>query len=89
VTQFVSLLVILFLFLSPVFYPVSALPEQFRFLLQLNPLTLPIESGRLVLIVGRQPDWLGLLMQTALGAAVAYIGFWWFQRTRKGFADVV
>lgn len=89
VTQFVSLVVILFLFLSPVFYPVSALPERFRFLLSLNPLTLPIESGRLVLIVGKQPDWLGLLMQTALGAAVAYIGFWWFQKTRKGFADVV
>lgn len=89
VTQFVSLIVILFLFLSPVFYPVSALPEHFQFLLRLNPLTLPIESGRLVLIAGVQPNWMALVTQLALGMAVAYAGFWWFQKTRKGFADVV
>ena len=87
--QFVSLIVILFLFLSPVFYPVASLPADFQSLIALNPLTMPIENGRRVLIEGQLPDWGQLGVQIAWTAMVAGLGFWWFQKTRKGFADVV
>lgn len=89
INQLVSLIVILFLFLSPVFYPVSALPARFQSLIALNPLTLSIENGRRVLIFGTQPEWTRLALQTLWSAAIACIGFWWFQKTRKGFSDVV
>lgn len=89
INQLVSLIVILFLFLSPVFYPVSALPPRFQSLIALNPLTLTIENGRRVLIFGTEPEWARLALQTLWSGAIAYLGFWWFQKTRKGFSDVV
>lgn len=77
------------LFLSPVFYPISAMPEAYRAWIYMNPLTFIIEQARGVLILGTMPDWIGLLMYAAGGAAVAWLGFWCFQRMRRGFADVL
>ena len=87
--QIIGLVTTALLFLSPVFYPVSAVPEDYRWLIQLNPLTLVIEQARKVLIWGELPDWAGLALYTAGSCLVAWVGFWWFQRTRRGFADVV
>lgn len=87
--QTVGIATTVLLFLSPVFYPASALPDKFRFLFALNPLTVIIEQAREVLMWGHTPDWaqLGAYSIAALGCAAA--GFWWFQRTRRAFADVV
>ncbi|SDA21854.1 lipopolysaccharide transport system permease protein [Nitrosospira sp. Nsp18] len=77
------------LFLSPVFYPLSILPIKYQGWLQLNPLAFIIEEGRKVLVFGQLPDigqW-GVLM--AAGSIIAWGGFAWFQKTRKGFADVL
>jgi lipopolysaccharide transport system permease protein len=75
--------------LSPIFYPVRALPEEYRPLLYLNPLTTVIEQARDVLFWGTVPNtgiWLtGLLVATA----TAWCGFEWFQKTRTGFANVL
>jgi lipopolysaccharide transport system permease protein len=72
-----------------VFYPISVLPETYQYLLLLNPLTFIIEESRKVLIWGQLPDWAGLGIYSTLAMLFAWTGFWWFQRTRKGFADVV
>jgi lipopolysaccharide transport system permease protein len=77
------------LFLSAVFYPVSALPEEYQALLQLNPLVLIIAESRKVLIYGSPPDWSWLGIALLIGFVIASAGFWWFQKTRKGFADVL
>ncbi len=77
------------LFLSPVFYPISALPEQYQTWLHLNPLTLIIEEGRNTLIFGRVPDIGAWGLMVVIGMLVAWAGFAWFQKTRKGFADVL
>lgn len=77
------------LFISPVFYPISALPEKFQLALMINPLTFIIEQARQVLIWGRLPDWSGLGVYSLASVAIAWVGFWWFQKTRKGFADVL
>ena len=77
------------MFLSPVFYPVTAVPETYRPFIMANPLTFIIEQAREVLIWGRLPDWLGLGLYTVLAAATAWAGYAWFQKTRKGFADVL
>ena len=79
----------LLMFISPVFYPVSALPSAIRPWIALNPLTIPLESARDALIFGRWPDWGALALYTAIAAFVAWAGYWWFQRSRKGFADVL
>jgi lipopolysaccharide transport system permease protein len=77
------------LFLSPVFYPASELPTAFRWLLFANPISFPVEQIRSVTFWGQAPDWAGLALYSALSGAVAWLGFAWFARTRKGFADVV
>ena len=87
--QTVGILTTVMLFLSPVFYPVSRLPEKYQLLLLANPLTYVIEQARQVLIFGRFPDWIGLAVYAAIGCMVAWTGYWWFQRTRQGFADVI
>ncbi|VVP74814.1 ABC transporter permease [Pseudomonas fluorescens] len=89
VGQTVTIVTTVLMFLSPVFYPLDAVPERFRPLILLNPLTFIIEQSRAVLIWGELPDWKGLLMYCTASVIIAYIGYIWFQKTRKGFADVL
>ena len=77
------------LFLAPVFYPLTALPEAYQSVLYINPLTYPIEQTRAVIIFGDMPNWVGLGVYSIISVLICWIGFWWFQRTRKGFADVL
>jgi len=77
------------LFFSNVFYPLSFLPEKYRIFLMMNPLTFIIEQSRKVLIFGQLPDWRGLAIYAVISCFVAWVGYWWFQKTRQGFADVV
>jgi lipopolysaccharide transport system permease protein len=89
IQQLIVPLVQLMMFLSPVFYPVAALPESIRPWLQLNPLALVIEQTRGIVLFGQPPDWMpyGLCLLATL--LIALLGAWWFSRTRKGFADVL
>lgn len=87
--QLTGMVTTVLLFLSPVFYPISALPEQYQRWLQLNPLTFIIEEGRNTLIFGRVPDIGEWGMMLAAGLLIAWAGFVWFQKIRKGFADVL
>jgi lipopolysaccharide transport system permease protein len=89
VGQTISIITMVMLFLSPIFYPASALPEEYRPWLFANPLTFIIEQGRAVLIWGQLPDWSGLGIYMLVATVVAWGGYAWFQKTRKGFADVL
>ncbi len=89
IAQVIGLVTMLLMFLSPVFYPASALPEAYRGWLALNPLTLPLEATRGALIWGQWPDWTALGVYTIAAVVVAGAGYWWFQKSRKGFADVL
>lgn len=89
IAQVTGTLTTILLFLSPVFYPASALPPVFRAAMYLNPLTYAIEQTRLVMVEGAPPDWQVLLLATLIGWVAATAGFEWFQRTKGGFADVL
>lgn len=89
VGQTIVIVTTLLMFLSPVFYPITAVPVDFRAIIMANPLTFIIEQARDVLIWGHQPDWLGLGIYMLAAIVVAWAGFAWFQKTRKGFADVL
>ncbi|OGR00776.1 MAG: sugar ABC transporter permease [Deltaproteobacteria bacterium RIFOXYD12_FULL_50_9] len=89
VGQTIGIITTVLMFLSPVFYPVSAVPARFRPFIMANPLTFIIEQARAVLILGRLPNWAGLGIYTIIATVVAWAGYAWFQKTRKGFADVL
>lgn len=89
VTQFIGIFTTVLMFLSPIFYPASALPENYRYLLLANPLTIVIEQTRNVLFWGKMPDLIELSAYMAGAMIIAWLGFAWFQKTRKGFADVL
>jgi lipopolysaccharide transport system permease protein len=89
IAQTTGIITTVLLFVSPVFYPVSALPKEYQGWLLLNPLTFIIEEARNVLIWGRMLDWAGWGFSFIVGLTIAWAGFWWFQKTRKGFADVL
>lgn len=77
------------MFLAPVFYPINALPEEYRAWVYANPLTTPIEQSRVVLFANAAPDAIALLYYYAIAIVFMIFGYWWFQKTRRGFADVL
>lgn len=89
VGQAIGVLTTILLFLSPVFYPVSRLPEVFQFWMALNPLSFMIEEGRKLLVLGLLPDVTGWLLYGGIALVIFWLGHWWFQFTRDGFADVL
>lgn len=87
--QSITILTTILTFLSPIFYPASAVPVVLRPWLLLNPLTFIIEQVRNVLIWGAVPDFKGLAIYLLCSLIVCWAGYYWFQKTRKGFADVL
>lgn len=89
VGQIIGVVITMLMFLTPIFYPVSSLPPAYQTLFFFNPLTAPIEMVRDLIYWGRFPS-MSLLGFSIMGAlALALLGFAWFQKTRKGFADVL
>ena len=89
VTQIIGVLTTALMFLSPIFYPATAFPEDYRYVLYLNPLTTVVEQTRDVLFWGKTPDFFMLGIYWMVSTSIAWLGFAWFQKTRKGFADVL
>lgn len=89
IKQTTSLMTTILLFISPVFYSISMMPPRFQFWMQLNPLTFIIEESRKVLILGHPFDFMSWVIYMAASIVVAWFGYWWFQRLRKGFSDVL
>jgi lipopolysaccharide transport system permease protein len=89
VGQTVGIFTTVLMFLSPVFYPIASLPEAYRGIVLLNPIALILEQSRGVLLWNAVPDLTVYTVQLIASATVAWLGFSWFQKTRKGFADVL
>ena len=87
--QAIGIITTVMLFMSPVFFPLSAMPEKYHPLIMANPLTFIIEQAREVLIFGHLPNWFGLGLYMLVASVVAWAGFALFQKTRQSFADVL
>jgi lipopolysaccharide transport system permease protein len=82
-------LIQLWMFISPVIYPASMIPEQWRWLLMLNPLTGIIENFRAALFVEKQFEWASLLISMAMTLVMLLYSIYSFRRMEKHFADVI
>ena len=89
VGQIIVVVTTVLMFLSPIFYPIAALPEEYHPFMLISPLTFVVEQARALMIWDKCMDWAGLALWMAISTAIAWMGFVWFQKTRKGFADVL
>lgn len=78
----------LMMYATPVIFPMSAVPDRYRWLIQLNPMTAPIEAFRAIFLGGPIP-WSALGFSTALTAALLFVGIVIFNKVEKSFMDTV
>lgn len=89
ISQIMGLLTTALLFLSPIFYSEESLPKEYQWVFFLNPLTPIVKFSRDILFFGKVPDVFTLCMMYFISIFTLVVGFVWFQKTRKGFADVL
>lgn len=87
--QFMAFLLTLWFFATPICYPESALPDQFRGVFALNPVYLLVRAYRAVFLESQAPDFAALGWLTAVAFVVFLSGFAWFYKAKKAFADVL
>ncbi|MGH0038415.1 MAG: ABC transporter permease [Myxococcota bacterium] len=87
--QIVPVVLTALLFLTPIFYPPTAVPDSFQIVFAVNPLALAVEQARGLLVFGQLPSWPRWAVATLASWGVAWLGLLFFTRTRRGFADVV
>lgn len=87
--QVVGVLTMALMYITPIFYPISILPKEYQGWMNINPLTKSIEQIRNLMMWGLDFDLISWGCQMLLGLLVAWLGFAWFQKTRKGFSDVI
>ena len=88
-SQGLSLALTAWMYLTPIIYPETLVPDRYRALINLNPFTPLVRNYRRIMLEGAPPDWAGLAYFTAFALALFILGYWWFAKTRKNFADVL
>lgn len=88
-TYTVALGVQILFFVTPIFYPVSAIPSSLRAIVQYSPLASVVEALRAVIFAGTLTAWRSVLVSGAFGLAIMLVGYAWFMRTRRAFGDVI
>jgi lipopolysaccharide transport system permease protein len=85
----ISVAVQVLLFISGVFFPLSAVPQQFQFVVKLNPLAILLEDARRTVMWGQFPNWNLWLLMTLFSLAVMQMGYAWFMKSKGAFSDVI
>lgn len=89
IESFVNILVTVLFFLSPIFYPIEAVPENLRIFCQMNPIGIFVENARMVVLWGMLPDWIIYFLSLVFSLLILILGFLWFMKSKKAFADVI
>jgi lipopolysaccharide transport system permease protein len=88
-TQGIALLLMAWMFLTPIIYPESAVPARYRPFIEANPFTALVRSYRRILLEGTAPHWPSLAYFLVWALVLFAFGYWWFARSRRNFADVI
>jgi lipopolysaccharide transport system permease protein len=87
--QLTTSLATIMLFTAPICYPAEMVPQEFRWLLNINPLTIPVEAVRTLIFSHNEMDWSALGAYAIVAACIAAFGYFVFHKMRSGFADVL
>lgn len=85
----VGVFVSVFFFMSPIFYPLQAVPEELQLFIRINPIAIYVEDARRVMLWGEYPDWPWFLGGLGFSILVFISGFVFFMRSKKAFVDVI
>lgn len=88
-SQITVMLTTVLMFLSPLFFPISAVPAKYQGILAMNPMAVLIQGARDVLVYGVIPDVKNIAGIWVFGLLVAWLGYAWFMKTKRAFADVL
>ena len=89
ISQGITLVLMAWMYLTPIIYPESIVPARYRPFINANPFTALVRSYRRIFIEGLPPDWLSLAYFLLIALIVFVFGYWWFAKTRRNFADVI
>lgn len=89
IPQLVGIATQVLFFMTPIFYPLSIVPERLRWILEMNPLSSMVNQTRELFLFGKLPELLPCLLMFAVSFVVFQLGLAWFMKTKKGFADVL
>jgi lipopolysaccharide transport system permease protein len=89
IAQGISLVLMAWMYLTPIIYPESIVPERYRLYINANPFTALVRSYRRIFLEGAAPDWWSLAYFTTFALILFVLGYWWFAKTRRNFADVI
>lgn len=89
VQQIVGIMTQILFFMTPIFYPISVVPERLQWILHLNPLSGIVEQTRQLFLYGQVPDLFYCVISFTVSGIVFQLGLAWFMKTKKGFADVM
>jgi len=85
----IGIIIQILFFMTPIFYPIQAIPEKYRWVLELNPLSLIVEQARAVFLYGKMLDCTMYATSLLISLVMFQLGLVWFIKTKKGFADVL
>src|SRR6185503_1677840 len=83
ITQGIGLVLMAWMYLTPIIYPESIVPERYRPFINANPFTALVRSYRRIFLEGLAPDWSSLGYFTILALIVFVFGYWWFAKSRR------
>ena len=89
INQGIGLIILMLLFMSPVFYERSSIPEALQPWMYINPITWIIEQMRNVIFLEKLPDFIGYIKYTVAAFLIAWFGNVWFRRLSSGFSDII
>ena len=89
IAQGITLILMAWMYLTPIIYPESLVPGRYRPFINLNPFTALVRSYRRIFLEGLAPDWTSLAYFSAVAVVLFVFGYWWFAKSRRNFADVI
>ncbi|MFN2492119.1 MAG: ABC transporter permease [Pyrinomonadaceae bacterium] len=89
IVQGITLTLMAWMYLTPIIYPESIVPDRYRPFINANPFTALVRNYRRIFLEGSAPDWHGLGYFAVWAAVLFIFGYWWFAKTRRNFADVI
>ncbi|MBY0359275.1 MAG: ABC transporter permease [Candidatus Obscuribacterales bacterium] len=87
--HFITLGLSAWMYATPIVYPASALPKEFKWLATANPMYGIVNDFRRILLEGLPPDWTSYAMYTSIAIVSWFAGYFFFSKTKKTFIDIM